>query len=193
MSQRPALSATILRGSHAQHLEQMSDQDFWKYAQQLAQTPQRPTSQTEEYVKCAFEAGHALIPLAVLREILPTTRYPAQLPASPHWMLGIAAWRGEPIAVIDLAAYLAQQPTDLPGRSVLLIAQLADITLGLATTISDVPASFVSEQDQASNSMVKEDWLLPEHSVQGAHAGMPILQLPAIMSDIVQQLRISHE
>ncbi|GCE04981.1 chemotaxis protein CheW [Dictyobacter aurantiacus] len=193
MSQRPALSTALLRGNHARHLEQLSDQDFWKYAQQLAQAPQLSTPQTEEYVKCAFEAGHALIPLAVLREILPTTRYLAQLPASPHWMLGIAAWRGEPIAVIDLAAYLAQQSTGLPGHPVLLIVQLADITLGLATTISDAPAFFASEQDQASNNTAKEDWSLPEHSVQGTYAGMPILQLPAIISDIVQQLRISHE
>ncbi|GHO85385.1 chemotaxis protein CheW [Dictyobacter formicarum] len=193
MSQRPVLPSVTLRGSHVQYLEQLSDQDFWKYAQQLAQAPLVPTMQAEEYLECVFEIGRALIPLTALREILPAARYLAQLPASPHWMLGITAWRGESIAVIDLAAYLTQPSTYLSSHSVLLIAQLADITLGLAVTISDTPTSFTNRQDKPGNAIKTDDWHLPEHSVQSTHAGIPILQIPVIISDIVQQLRISHD
>jgi len=193
MSQHPALSSATLRGSHAQYLEQLSDQDFWKHAQQLAQAPQPATLQTEEYIECAFEVGRALIPLPTLREILPAAHDLAQLPASPHWMLGITTWRGEPIAVIDLATYLGQQPTNHSSHSVMLIAQLEEITLGLATTISNTPISLASRQDQSHTDTMKENWHLPGHSVQGFYAGIPILQLPTIVSAIVQQLRISHE
>ncbi|GCE18911.1 chemotaxis protein CheW [Dictyobacter kobayashii] len=193
MSQHPVLPSTTLRGAHAHYLEQLSDQDFWKYAEQLAQTPPVATTQTEEYLECDFESGLALLPLTTLREVLPAARYLAQLPTSPHWMLGITAWRGESIAVIDLATYLTQQPAYPTGHSVLLIAQLADVTLGLSATIRNMNMVLIDEQEQASQPAHEERWQPPRSFVLDTYAGVPILHIPNIVTAIVQQLRVSYE
>jgi len=49
----------------------------------------------------------------------------------PPWMIGVVAWRGETIAVIDLEAYLSGSSEHLLQEGILLIANHAGLPLGL--------------------------------------------------------------
>lgn len=110
MSQRSGLSpTTILNSNQANFLEQINDQEFWQHAKKLAQTPFTTPVKTEEYLECELVSERAIIPLASLQEVTPAVQHLAQLPTSPRWMAGVIAWRGQAIAVVDLAAYFSQE------------------------------------------------------------------------------------
>ncbi|GCE26630.1 hypothetical protein KDA_21140 [Dictyobacter alpinus] len=193
MSQHPVLPTTVLSHSHADYLERLSDQEFWQHAVQLAKTPLEPTIKTKEYLECELNNGSAMIQLDVLREVLPSTRAFAQLPQSPPWMLGVTAWRGEMIAVIDLAAYLTQQQVYIHENRILFIVQTADITLGLAVTIKDTRTTIPIEFIQSMSPVHDEECATPEGTIQGTYAGVPILNIPMIVTNVVQQLSRCHE
>src|SRR5438876_7854625 len=102
-------------------LEQLSDEEFWRYARKLASTINRARTGVihhapTEHLVCKLSRGYCLVPLTALYEVVqpPQGRhktYPyTLLPAVPQWMLGLVAWRGETIAVIDLDAYLTGHP-----------------------------------------------------------------------------------
>ena len=99
--------------SHTQlpFLEQLSDREFWDYAQSLANQKHAPPASGEEALECQTEQGRYLLPLRALREIVAPPHKLTFLPQCPSWMLGITAWRGHIIPVVDLASYFSVHKT----------------------------------------------------------------------------------
>jgi len=195
MNEHPTASATYyLDSTHLQNLEQLSDEEFWDYARQRAQ--QAPAAQPAEYLECALSKGYCLIPLAALNEVvLPPHRF-AMLPATPEWMPGVVAWRGEVIAVIDLSMHLSGHTVDL-SNSILLIAHHAGIPLGLlvpaigqTTSIEqDMRVSLTVEEPKA-NVELAPPWYLPTRAryVKGAQREAIILDVPLLLAEAVQHI-----
>ena len=161
----------------AEVLERLSDEEFWSYAHELASptptdTDTEAETLSEEYLRCQLRSGDYLIPLTALHEVMLPPQHGREvhsyvlLPAIPAWMVGVFAWRGETIAVIDLDAYFSTIVTG-PGSdptcaSTLLIADCSGTPIGLLVpTIG--PATIQSE--------------------------VPVLELQAILEDIVQQIK----
>jgi chemotaxis signal transduction protein len=191
MSQRLDLSpTTLLNSTQAHFLEQISDQEFWQHARKLAQMPFIPTIKTEEYLECELLPDRAIIPLTALLEVTPVALHLAQLPASPFWMLGITAWRGQAIAVIDLAAYFSQERIQSPRDQVLLIAHAAGITIGLTVTMRGTHTSIPADHIQAFNpaTVAKANTLV--EVIQGTYAGAFILNIPNLLTTLVQSLQV---
>ena len=159
----------------AEVLERLSDEEFWSYAHELASpipTDTEAETLSEGYLRCQLRCGDYLIPLTALHEVMLPPQddreaHPyALLPAIPAWMVGVFAWRGETIAVIDLDAYFSTIVTG-PGNDptsafTLLIADCSGTPIGLLVpTIG--PATIQSE--------------------------IPVLELQAILEDVVQQIK----
>jgi len=157
----------------AEALDQLSDEEFWGYVHEWASfTPPAPSP--EEYLKCELSSGDCLISLAALYEVMPCPQRFALLPATPAWMVGIFAWRGETIAVIDLDAYLSTPASETeldptlahdpeagydPGQ--LLIANCSGLPVGL---------------------------LVPTRGVTTTQSEASVLDIPAILTDIMQRI-----
>ena len=201
MSQRPVLPAVLLKSTQAQHLEKLDNQQFWRYAQELAQptSPQsEPTTRQEEFLECAsgIAEGRVIIPLASLREVLPAVPPLARLPAAPPWMSGLMAWHSETVAVIDLAAYFSQYQSHQQGTSLinnskpnfLLIAQEADIILGLAVMVTGSVPTLTKDQIQPLAATMAEAMQHETHNIQGMYTGTTILHMPTVLTTMVQHL-----
>jgi chemotaxis signal transduction protein len=195
MNEHPAAGPTYyLDTTYLQNLEQLPDEEFWDYARQRAQ--QMPAAQPEEYLECTLSKGCCLIPLAALNEVvLPPHRF-AMLPATPEWMPGVAAWRGEVIAVIDLSMHLSGHTLDL-SNGILLIAHHAGIPLGLlvpaigqTTSIQqDMHVSLTAEDPKATVDLTSP-WYLPSRAryVKGIQREAIILDVPLLLADAVQHI-----
>jgi chemotaxis signal transduction protein len=154
-------TSSISAGEGTQSLEQLSDEEFWQYARELAYKT-ATSSQPEGYVECILSRERYLISLSALYEvILPPHRF-ALLPAMPPWMIGVVAWRGETIAVIDLEAYLAGSSEHLLHEGILLIANHGGLPLGLVVPSIGQPPPLETEA--------------------------LVLDLAALLTDIVQQI-----
>jgi chemotaxis signal transduction protein len=191
MSQRPALlPTTILNSTQAHYLEQISDQEFWRHAEELANVQFVSPEKSEEYLECELMPGRAIIPLASLQEVIPAVNHLAKLPASPLWLAGITAWRGQAIAVVDLIAYFAQKRAQMYNNQVLLIAQAANITLGLAVTIRGTHTTILDEQIQPFDptTLANIDPLV--EIIRGTYAGAFILDMPTLLTTMVQHLQV---
>ncbi len=81
----------------------------------------------------------------------------ASVPGGPTWLRGVAALRGTPLAVVDLASLLAVETTATGAHLVLLrgrgedlaCALLVDRVLGLGEVTEDPDASVLSERGPA--------------------------------------------
>ena len=195
MNEHPAAGPTYyLDTTHLQNLEQLSDEEFWDYARQRAQ--QMPAAQPEEYLECTLSKGCCLIPLAALNEVVLPPHRLAMLPATPEWMPGVAAWRGEVIAVIDLSMHLSGHTLDL-SNGILLIAHHAGIPLGLlvpaigqTTSIQqDMHVSLAVEDPKATVDLASP-WYLPTRAlyVKGIQREAIILDVPLLLADAVQHI-----
>jgi chemotaxis signal transduction protein len=203
MNERPVPSTPLLQGTHARYLEQLSDQEFWRHAADLATAQSGVTPVTEEYLICPWqlEADYAskqahnqmpakvLVSLAHLREIVMAPAHFTYLPASPYWMIGIMAWRGESIAVIDLDAYLSRQQKQLHINKFVLIAQDKDITLGLYTTIASTINAFPPDQVQPLDQQMAQAQSHYADAISGIYADAFVLYLPTLLKTMVKQLR----
>src|SRR5438132_11363295 len=155
MNEHPKASALPLDITQLQNHEQLRDAEFWDYARALArQVP--AAAQSEDYLECALGTGTCLIPLTMLNEVVLPPHRLTLLPATPEWMPGIVAWRGEAIAVIDLTAYLSGHTVDL-SNAILPIVNHATIPIGLLvpaigqpTPILQGPQDTISEDDMAA-------------------------------------------
>ena len=199
MNQRPVLPAVLLKSTQAQYLAKLDNQQFWRYAQELAQptsTQTEPTTQQEEFLECAsgIADGRVILSLASLHEVLPAAPHLTRLPAAPPWMSGLMAWHGEAIAVVDLAAYLSQdqphhQEVSLSYKpNLLLIAQEADIILGLAVMATGPIPTLTKDQIQPLDTTTTEAMQHYAHCIQGMYAGTAILHMPTILTTMVQHL-----
>ncbi len=171
----------------AETLEQLSDEEFWRYAHELSL--QAPTETPPvEYLKCELGCGDYLMPLTALYEVVPSPHQFALLPSIPTWMPGVFAWHGETIAVVDLDAYLlanASQPVNDPARSsssgyslineapiwTLLVANHSGLPVGLLVPASSLTMTTGKSDHEQSEAVV--------------------LDLPIVLRDLVQQIRDS--
>jgi len=129
MNEHPTASTRPLDTTELQNLEQLRDDEFWDYARTLArQVP--AAAQSKDYLECTLGTGTCLIPLTTLSEVVLPPHRLTLLPATPEWMPGIVAWRGEAMAVIDFTLYLSGHAVDL-SNAILLIANHENIAIGL--------------------------------------------------------------
>ena len=158
----------------AEALVSISDEEFWRYARELALLTPTKTSPAE-YLRCELSCGRCLIPMTSLYEVVPPPHHFALLPAIPAWMPGVFAWHPETIAVVDLDAYLSanqSQAGNDPERT-LLIARYSGLAVGLLvpTTGLATIAEPVSVYEESESF---------------------ILDIPVVLMDIVQQIRDSR-
>ena len=158
----------------AEALVSISDEEFWRYARELALLTPTKTSPAE-YLRCELSCGRCLIPMTSLCEVVPPPHHFALLPAIPAWMPGVFAWHPETIAVVDLDAYLSanQSQAGNDPEGTLLIAGYSGLAVGLLvpTTGLATTAEPVSEHEES---------------------GSFILDIPVVLMDIVQQIRDSR-
>lgn len=198
MSEYPISAPRLLGHSHAHFLEQLSDQEFWQYASDLARTQPLFAGPSQEYLLCELEHGQCFLPLAGLREVIPPPHAFTLLPTSPSWMHGIVAWHGETIAVVDLDAYLFQQPMQATPDGLFLVAQVeevGDVILGLyVKSVRSITAFETAAviQAQTDTSPYPHACL---GAIKGTYADAPVLDIAVILTDIVQHIKMaaSHE
>ena len=168
----------------AEMIESISDEEFWRYARELA-LPASTEASPVEYLKCELSGGRCLIPMTSLYEVIPPPHHFALLPAIPAWMPGVFAWHAETIAVVDLDAYLwanerepnpygrRGDPISSGSMETLLIACYSGLAIGLLvpTTGLETTTDPVGEHEES---------------------GSFLLDIPVVLMDIVQQTRDSR-
>ena len=179
-----------LPGSNPLALEQMSDEAFWEYARQRA--PIQPeVSLRAEYLECKLHDTLCLIALRDLAEVLQSPHRLARLPGMPAWMAGVMAWRGETIAVVNLALYLLpDQEDDISWEAdgMLLVAGQAGQALGLLVPALGFTSTIEFEQITVLTTFTgfkRED---EAEIVGGSYADLPILKISALLTALVQQI-----
>ena len=177
-----------LHGLSTYSIEQMSDEEFWNYARQRASIASRiafpEQGDQDQYLECKLSSGYCLLPLRAIIEVVPPPHRFARLPGTPGWMYGIRAWHGETIAVIDLDLYLSGTGSSSPD-AMLLVASHAELTIGLL-----VPGI-------GQTTTVQLEQMMPtathEGVVRGIYDGRTVLDAPALLSGIIQQIeRAAH-
>lgn len=122
------------------------------------------------YLECIVGEHRCLLPLSALAEIVPAPQHLTFLPTMPFWMLGLTAWRGEPVAVIDLQSYLTDSRTDTHADDadsatrggMLLMLHHTTATFGLFVSgtgaVATIPAEQLAPKKSAHEAIV---WLAP--------------------------------
>lgn len=168
----------------------MSEDEFWEYARQRAHTvPELPSR--AEYLECKLDRGTCLIALHDLAEVLPPPHRLARLPGMPAWMAGIMAWRGETIAVVSLDIYLWPAPVrslHSAADGMLLVTHTENRTLGLL--VSALGFTTTIEREKIFSSPGSPDQVPGEGSgiVEGMYADVPVLNMSALLTNLVQQI-----
>jgi chemotaxis signal transduction protein len=191
--------------SHTQgpFLEQLSDREFWDYAQCLATQQNTPPTTYEEALECQTEQGRYLLPLRALREVVSPPHQLTLLPLCPSWMLGITAWRGRVIPVVDLALYFGTHKTSGPdttsttqyvyplANSMLLILAEANALLGIQIAV--VGSIITLEQTQLTLPEQAPAWyprgLLT--TLLGVYNGSVILNPQVLIAEMIQHIKVS--
>ena len=177
-------------------LEQLSDQEFWDYAQSRA-TPQNTLPMTgDDALECQTEQGDYLLPLRALREVVLPPHKLTQLPLCPLWMPGITAWRGHVLPVVDLASYFITHKTNELNtiqrplfNSLLLILAEANILLGIQ--IATVGSIVTIEQTQLASPEEAPSWY-PQHlltTLLGVYNGSVLLNPQALIDEMIQHIK----
>lgn len=181
-------------------LEKLTDQQFWDYAQSLATQKSAPLVTGAEALECQTEQGHYLLPIRVLREVVAIPYKVTLLPLSPSWMLGLTAWRGHVIPVVDLASYLiphpthkpdATQPIYPPSNPILLILDEANVLLGLQ--VASVGSIITLEQAQLASPAEAPLWY-PRHlltTLLGVYGESVLLNPQTLINQIIYQMNVS--
>lgn len=181
-------------GVTVQELERMSDEEFWNYARLREQTRPEPPSHTE-YIECKLSTHACLIAFHDLAEILPPPHRLARLPNMPAWMAGIMAWRGETIAVVNLALYLLgaqQSDASWAADSMLLVASQNGIVMGLLVPALGFTSTITQEQIISSNAFRGFAFTLDPDLVTGTHADLPILTISTLLTQLEQQIGVAE-
>jgi len=182
-------------------LEQLSDQEFWDYAQSLAAQQCAPLTTDEEALECQTEQGRCLFPLRALREVVAPPHKLTLFPLCPPWMSGLAAWRGHVVPVIDLASYfVAHKQNELeaaqyvypPANSMLLILDEANVLFGLQ--IGLVESIITLEQTQLAPPKEAPAWY-PRPLLTlllGVYDGSVLLNPQVLIERILRQIKVSN-
>jgi hypothetical protein len=186
MSEQPAFSLATNSSDYAQFMAQMNDTAFWEYAGMLSQEDVIPPAALDHgLLLCTLEDVSCLLPLHHLREILSAPRHYTALPVSPPWMLGLMAWRGETIPVLDLSAYLLQHPARWHPEDTLLITEHNHCVVGwLMKAVETIPTALL-EVDAGKHSQVDSLWYepLPSDMIVQMYAHLPLLDLALLISE----------
>ncbi len=210
MNDHPTVSATPLDTTYLQNLEQLDDEEFWDYARRLAhQAP--AAAQPAEYLECTLDQGTCLIPLTALNEVVLPPHHLTLLPATPEWMPGLVAWRGEAIAVIDLTHFLSGHSLDL-SNGILLIANHAGLSFGLLVPsigqtrpmepvrpvqqeLEDTPTlnKLIHSTGTVSHTENAFTHYAPVRAacIKGMQQGALVLDVPVLLADVTRQIEIA--
>lgn len=175
-----------------QRLVQITDEEFWQYARARANEDASDPSSSErsrpdQYLECELRRGNCLVPLCAIEEVVPPPHRIALLPLVPRWMPGVAAWRRETIAVVNLDMYLSG--IDAPStEGILLITRHTELIIGLC--VPAVGLTTTIEFQQVAPSIGPSMLYTPTRAgvVKGVYAEVPVLDVPALLSDIAQQI-----
>jgi len=202
MNARPDPTPIDVSNANAQFLEQLNNDDFWRLAVDIAHTTPATQMPSDDYLECVLTHGRCLLPLAVLREIVSPPYYFSRFPATPSWMIGIGAWRGETIAVVDLDAYLfhyaARSPHSVTDGT-LVVAQLDDLTVGFlvrdvgSVTALDVEQVVPFEQVSTWYTHLQTEVVVGVKCDGGGNRQLDsealLLDVTVLVQDIVQHLK----
>jgi chemotaxis signal transduction protein len=184
-------------------LEQLSDQGFWEYAQNLTAQQDAPLVTYEEYLECHTEQSRYLLPLRALREVVSSPHKLTHLPLSHPWMFGITTWRGHVIPVVDLTSYFSAHkmnqldvtPTIQQAHShsnwMLLVLDAADTLLGIQIAVAESITTL--EQTQLTSLEQAPSWY-PQRlltTLLGVYNGSVILNPQVLVAEMVQQIKVS--
>lgn len=179
-------------GSQVRSLEQLSDEAFWDYAFKAASPVPSLPSELATYVVCQLSSGPWLLSLDALHEIIPASQPYTHLPAMPHWMPGLMAWRGDAIAVIDLDAYLCTIQEQSYTRStahegLLLIASVETHTfafyvgaIGETITIDETQIQSLTVQAPITSEL--------QSMLLGRYAETWILNMRKLINSVMQRI-----
>lgn len=180
-----------LPGVTLQELGSMNDEEFWAYARQRARIrPEVPSH--AEYIECKLNGHACLIALHNLAEVLPPPHRLARLPGMPAWMVGIMAWRGETIAVVNLDLYLLRaQHYDASWLidGMLLIASQAELTVGLLVPTLGFTSTIALEQIVSPNAAIGFTPVLDPALVAGVYTDIPVLTISTLLTRLAQHMR----
>lgn len=224
--------AASLDAAQVAELAQLNDDAFLDYARRLAgvvPTASFPSSNLSTpsivdpplsvsfvdasepaspvYLECTIGAHHCLLPLAALVEIVPTPEHLTFLPAMPLWMPGLTAWRGEPVAVIDLESYLKDTSagsTDsrdeadgsaatTRGRMLLMLhhrpATFALFVSGIGA-VATIPAAQLTPISPAHETIA---WLAPSRLdlLAGISESRVALDVPRLLNALTRQIGLA--
>jgi chemotaxis signal transduction protein len=172
-------------------IERMADEEFWNYARVRADIAPQISSQEsnyhDHYLECELSCGTCLIPLHAIVEVLPSSRQVTHLPLIPTWMPGLFAWRGKSIPLIDLDMYLCGINFALPG-GMFLITNYSDKTVGLLVPAIGLTTTIQFEQVNPSIEPSVSYMPIRAGVIRGVYAEEPVLDIAALLSDIVQQI-----
>ncbi len=210
MEQEPAAISLPFDSFLATELERLSDEEFWEFAFGQASKAGHPVhlGHLEEYAECVLDAsGHRCwLALDALSQALSPPQHLALLPAMPSWMIGLLAWHGETLAVIDFAAYLADSQQAVIGQlskgKLIIVNDISSKncsfpTLALFVADFGQTTTIASEQIQAGNlteiTAVSSNWLAPTRLavIRGSYDNAPVLDVSALLVDIVERIGIA--
>ena len=85
MHEHLALTFVSLSRSQAQVFEQLSDEDFWRYATEASSPPHSLPRLADEYLVCRLGTRYCMLPLTTLVEVVLS---PHQLTLLPRFHIG---------------------------------------------------------------------------------------------------------
>jgi chemotaxis signal transduction protein len=202
MNARPDQAHSDVSNAYVQSLEQLSNDEFWRLAVKIALATPATQAPSDDYLECVLAHGRCLLPLILLREIVSPPYSFSRFPATPSWMTGIGAWRGETIAIIDLDAYLFHHAARSPHNvmdAILVVAQLDDLILGFlvkdagSVTTLDVEQVVPFEQASTWYTHLQKEVVIGVKCDGGGNQQLDsealLLDMPVLIHDIVQRLK----
>lgn len=144
---------------------------------------------SEEFL--AFEVGGQgyAVAIATVREIRGWTE-PSSMPDAPDYVMGVINLRGEVLPLMNLAEKLGLKTPDIDARSVIIVVEHGDQTVGLlvdsvSNIIAPVPDEIKPPPESASagkNNYVAALTLLDDKITR-------ILDLPSVLTANLKQLQ----
>ena len=196
MDEHMALTPGLLSRSQAHHIEELSDEAFWRYASEIAAAPSPTQEEKENYLLCYLGPRNCILSPDFVREIVAPPHQLTLLPSSPSWMPGLTVWRGEVIALADLRAYLWNEassvkgmPSTISSPDLLLVLQSGNLALGLLVTAIATLQEYNEEYMVPSE--LAPDWFseLRPGTLRGVFDDALVLDVPFIFDNIIQQIK----
>ena len=188
MSESTVSPSTISSSDYAQFLAQLDDAAFWEHAVTLSCSTSQMLPPTLELLLCTSETSSYLLPLSYLREILSAPRESTILPEHPPFMLGLIAWRGEIVPVLDLCSFLLDHSPQWRREDTLLITEYDHSFIGwLVPMVKTVPVSFLETEIEFPS---QEAWLgsVSPSLISRMYTTLPLLNLEKMIQEAVQQI-----